>query len=101
MYLIVGFITARGIWKCLEKTSLQAIKDKKFQLTHQLQTIKLGNKPTNKYLKEFKNICDGLAAIHKPVYKDNRVISFATGLGPKYRIFGTIMLIKPPSLTQN
>ncbi|XP_015169970.1 uncharacterized protein [Solanum tuberosum] len=101
MYLIVGYNTAKEMWETLKETYLQATKDKEFQLKQQLQTIRLGNKSTDEFLKEFKGICDGLAAIHKPVDEDSKVINFARGLGPKYKTFRTVMLGKPPYPTLN
>nr|XP_016492298.1 PREDICTED: uncharacterized protein LOC107811814 [Nicotiana tabacum] len=92
---------SKEMWDCLEETYLQATKDKEFQLKQQLQNIRLGSRSTNDYLKEFKGICDGLAAIHKPVDEDSKVINFARGLGPKYRTFRTVMLGKPPYITLN
>jgi len=101
MYLIVGCNTAKEMWETLEETYLQATKDKEFQLKQQLQTIRLGNKSTDEFLKEFKGICDGLAAIHKPVNEDSKVKNFARELGPKYKTFRTVMLGKPPYPTLN
>jgi len=92
MYLIVGCTTAKEMWECLEEAYLQATKDKEFQLKQQLQNIKLGSKKLDEYLKEFKGICDCLAA-HKPFDEE---INFARGLGPKYRTFRTVMLGKAP-----
>jgi len=101
MYLIVGCSTAQEMWECLEETYLQATKDKEFQLKQQLQNIKLGAKKLDEYLKEFKGICDGLAAIQKPVDEDSKVINFARGLSLKYRTFRTVMLGKAPYPTLN
>lgn len=72
MYLIVGCSTAKKMWKFLEETYLQATKDKQFHLKQQLQSVRLGTKTIDKYIKEFKGICDGLATIHKPVDEDNK-----------------------------
>ncbi|KAH0716921.1 hypothetical protein KY285_012952 [Solanum tuberosum] len=66
MYLIVGCSTAKEMW--------------------------LGTKKIDEYIKEFKGIYDGLAPIHKPVDEDSKVISFARGLGLKYKTFRTVML---------
>ena len=79
MYLIVGYETAKEMWECLEEAYLQATKDKEFQLKQQLQSVKLGTRKIDEYIKEFKGICDGLAAIHKPVDEDSKVINFARG----------------------
>lgn len=70
-------------------------------MKQQLQTIRLGSKSTDEFLKEFKGICDGLAAIHKPADEDSKVINFAGGLGPKYKTFRTVMLGRPPYPTLN
>ncbi|KAH0764298.1 hypothetical protein KY285_000169 [Solanum tuberosum] len=92
MYLIVGCSTANEMWECLEEAYLQATKDNEFQLKQQLQSVNLGTKTIDEYIKEFKGICDGLAAIHKPVDEDIKVINFARGLGLKYKTFRTVML---------
>ncbi|KAH0646954.1 hypothetical protein KY284_034838 [Solanum tuberosum] len=67
----------------LLRSYLQPTKDKELQLKQQLQSLKLGTKTIDEYIKEFKGICDGLAAIHKPVDEDSKVINFARGLGLK------------------
>lgn len=48
------------MWACFEVTDLQARNNKEFQLKQQLQTIKLGSKSKDQYIKEFKGICDGI-----------------------------------------
>ncbi|KAH0647646.1 hypothetical protein KY290_033637 [Solanum tuberosum] len=87
IFLIIGCSIAKQIWSCLEDTYLQASKDKEFQLKQQLQTVKLGTKSIDEYIKEFKGICDSLVAIHKPMDEDSKVINFARGLGNKYKTF--------------
>lgn len=49
---------------------------KEFQLKHQLHNTKLDNKTIDEYLKEFKEICNGVVAIHKPDDEDHKVINF-------------------------
>lgn len=101
MFLIIGCLVAKQIWSCLEDTYLQASKDKEFQLKQQLQTMNLGTKSIDKYIKKFKGICDSLMAIHKPIDEDSKVINFARGLGSKYKTFRTVMLGKTPYPTFN
>ena len=72
MYLIVGCLTAKEMWECLEETYLQATKDKEFRLKQQLQSVKLGTKTIDEYIKEFKGICDGFATIHTSVDEDTK-----------------------------
>lgn len=77
MYMIVGCLTDKEMWECLEKSYLQITKDKVFQLKKQLQSVRLETKKINEYIKVFKGICDGLATIHKYVDEYSKVINFA------------------------
>lgn len=43
--------------------------------------MKKGSRSIDEYLKEFKSICDNLAAIKKPVSDLEKVFQFANGLG--------------------
>lgn len=52
-------------------------------------------------MKEFKDICDGLVSIHKPIEEDNKNIKFVRGLGQKYMKFRTVMSGKAPYPTFN
>ncbi|XP_075474740.1 uncharacterized protein LOC142505585 isoform X1 [Primulina tabacum] len=58
--------------------------------------IKKGSRPLGEYLKEFKSICDNLAAIRKPVPDLEKVFQFARGLGSQYTNFQNAWLTKPP-----
>ncbi|KAF6164066.1 hypothetical protein GIB67_017650 [Kingdonia uniflora] len=49
--------------------------------------------------REFKGICDELAAMQKPVSDDDKVNWLANGLGPKYFNFCDAHLSKPPTPT--
>lgn len=84
----------------IEEFYLQETKDKEFQLKQQLQSIKLGSRTTDEYLKEFKDIYDCLSSIHKHADEDNKIINFTRGLSPKYKTFRIVMLGKAPSLNQ-
>lgn len=94
--IIISCATAKQIWQTLEDNYLQASKDKEFQLKQQLQSIIIGSKKVDEYVKEFKEICDSLAAIGKPSDEENKVISFAKGLENKYKVLRTVMLGKHP-----
>jgi hypothetical protein len=48
------------------------------------------------YLRNFKSICDSLAAIQKPVSDEDKTIQQSHCLGTKYDVFVTTMLSKPP-----
>jgi hypothetical protein len=53
------------------------------------------------YLRNFKSICDSLAAIQKPVSDEDKTIQISHYLGTKYNVFVTTMLSKPPFPTFN
>ena len=50
------------------------------------------------HIRNFKGICDNLAAIGSPVFEEVKVFSLLTSLGPKYESFTTTVL-KPPHPT--
>jgi len=60
----------------LEESYLQSTKYREFQLKQQLQSNRPRTKKVDEYIKEFKGICDSLAAIHKLVDKDSKVTIF-------------------------
>lgn len=61
-----------------------------------MQDLKLGTKTLAGYLKAFKAIFDGLAAIQKAISEDNTAIYLLHALGPRYNVLVTTMLAKPP-----
>ena len=83
MYLIMSCSTAKEMWECLEETYLQATKAKEFQFKHHNQSVMIETKKIDEYMKKFKGICDGYAAIHKPLDKNSKIINFARDLSLK------------------
>ncbi|CAI9758863.1 unnamed protein product [Fraxinus pennsylvanica] len=61
--------------------------------------IKKGAQSLDEYLRDFKSICDNLAAIKKPVSDLDKVFQFSQGLGPRYENFSLAMLAKPTSIS--
>ncbi|KAF3788555.1 Ribosome-recycling factor [Nymphaea thermarum] len=51
-----------------------------------------------RYLREFKAICDELAAIGKPISNQYKVFWLLNGLGSGYEEFVTSMLTRPPTM---
>lgn len=95
LYYVVGCNTARDVWNTLEENLLQVTEDREVQLKQQLQDMRLGSQSLSEYLKSFKRVLDGLAAIHKPLPNDDKVIYLSRGLGEN-NILVTSMLSKPP-----
>lgn len=94
--LIVGGETSREVWLSIEEQILPATKEQESWLKDNLYSIKKGNIPIDEFLRKFKNLCDNLAAIGKPIPDDDKVFQIARALGPKYADFKTAMLAKPP-----
>ena len=88
--------TAHEIWTSIEEQLLPATVEKARSLKNMLMTIKKGSWSLEEYLREFKSICDNLAAIKEPVSNQDKVFQFAYGLGPRYETFRVAMLSKPP-----
>ena len=102
MYLIVGCSTAKKMWKCLEETYLQATKDKQFHLKQHLQSVRLGTKKIDEYIKEFKGIYVMVQQQFTILQmKITKVINFSRGIGHIYKTFRTVKLCKTPYPTLN
>ena len=72
--------TAYDVWSSLEEQLLPITIEKEGLLKNMLMTIKKGSKSLDEYIKEFKSICDNLAAIKKPVdRKSTRLNSSHSG----------------------
>nr|GLL27111.1 hypothetical protein L195_g010371 [Ipomoea trifida] len=93
--------TTYDVWSSLEEQLLPITIEKEGLLKNMLMTIKKGSRSLDDYTKEFKSICDNLAAIKKPVDDLDKVFQFARGLGAKYENFRLAMVTKPPYPTFN
>ncbi|XP_074575272.1 uncharacterized protein LOC141831767 [Curcuma longa] len=93
--------SACSLWTSLEEQLLPTTIEKEGLLKNMLMTIKKGSRSIDEYLKDFKSICDNLAAIKKSVPDLDKVFQFARGLGPKYETFRLAMVTKPPYPTFN
>ena len=88
--------SSHQIWKSIEAQILPSTIEKEMILNDALMSLKKGSSSLNEYLKKFKNLCDSLAAIKKPLDDTRKVFQLARGLGSKYQDFHTAMLTKPP-----
>ena len=82
--MIIGMQSAREIWLTIEEIILPATKEQETWLKDSLYSLKKGSAKLEEFLKKFKNICDKLAAIGKPVNDDDKIFQIARALGPKY-----------------
>lgn len=92
----IGMETAFHLWTSLEDQLLPVTKEKEVYLRDRMLTLKKNNLTLEEYTQKFKNLCDSLAAINKPVDDLDKVFNLARGLGPKYQDFRLAMLSKPP-----
>nr|CAN83340.1 hypothetical protein VITISV_021483 [Vitis vinifera] len=90
MLLLDGTETAYDVWNSLGEKLIPMTKEKE-----------KGTRSLDEYLREFKGICDALAAVRKPVSDLDKVFQLAQGLGTKYMDFRVAMLSKPPYLSYN
>ena len=99
--LLDGTEIAYDVWNSMEEKLLPMTKEKDMQLTNRLRGLKKGTRSLDEYLREFKGICDALAAVRKPVSDLDKVFQLAQGLGTKYMDFRVAMLSKPPYPSYN
>ena len=92
----IGMETAFHLWTSLEDQLLPVTKEKEVYLRDRMLTLKKNNLTLEEYTRKFKNLCDSLAAINKPVDDLDKIFNLARGLGPKYQDFRLAMLPKPP-----
>ncbi|CAJ2640151.1 unnamed protein product [Trifolium pratense] len=94
--LIYGGDTAYSIWSTINDQLLPNSEDSEAQLKNNLYGLSKGNLTLDEYIRKFKDICDKLAAIGKPLSDVDKVFQISKGLGIKYKEFKIAVLSKPP-----
>lgn len=61
--MIEGLETAHQVWKSLEETLLSITKENEIHISESLHSLKKGNFSLDDYIKQFKFLCDKLAAM--------------------------------------
>jgi hypothetical protein len=93
--IVVGLDTATEVWNSLVHAFARVSDDRHLELKKRLTTIQRGSDPLQDYLRQFKTMCDDLAAIGKPVPDHKKTFWLISGLGKGYEMFTTTML-RPP-----
>ncbi|OMO87248.1 hypothetical protein COLO4_20725 [Corchorus olitorius] len=93
--LVVGLDTSAAVWQAFSDSFAQESQEREFYLQQSLNMHRKGSNSMADYIRIFKNLCDDLAAIGKPVDDRTKVFTLLKGLGPDYESFVTTML-KPP-----
>jgi hypothetical protein len=99
--LIYGGDTAFSIWSAINEQLLPDSEDNEAQLKNNLYGLSKGTLSLEEYIRKFKDICDKLAAIGKPLSDVDKVFQISKGLGNKYKEFKIAVLSKPPYPTFN
>jgi hypothetical protein len=96
--MILGGDTTHYIWSSLHEQLLPNTKEgeTEAQLKNSIYAITKGNLSLQEYIREFKELCDKLSAIEKPLSDVDKVLQFSKGLGNKYKSFQIAVLSKPP-----
>ncbi|KAF3776070.1 hypothetical protein EJ110_NYTH47601 [Nymphaea thermarum] len=92
---VVGLETSEQVWRTLEEAYALDSQERECCLLQKLQTHKKKSMTMADYIRIFKNTCDELQAIGRPVNDHTKVFLLLNGLGPEYESFVTSML-KPP-----
>ena len=79
--IVVGLDIATEIWKTLDDSFARDSQEREFYLSQKLKMHRKGTSSINDYIRSFKEICDELAAIEKPINDKNKVFAFLNGLG--------------------
>ena len=94
--LAVGLETSAKVSKALTEHFARSTDDREFYLTTKMNLHNRKNfKSINDYIRAFKEICDELNAIGRPIGEQQKVFGLLKGLGNSYESFYTTML-KPP-----
>lgn len=94
--------SAQDVWLMLAENFNKCSILRKFDLLASLQVLTKGNRDLSEYLKDFKNLCDSLNSIGKPVSEPMKIFRLLQGLRREYESFATVMQVsmnKPPVLT--
>jgi hypothetical protein len=94
--MIYGGDTAYSIWTTVHDQLLPNTEDSEAQLKNNLYGLSKGTLSLDEYIRKFKEICDKLAAIGKPLSDVDKVFQVSKGLGSKYKDFRIAVLSKPP-----
>ena len=89
MSVVVGLSTSRDVWFRLETTFSHKSKSRELRLRDELQTMKKHDKSLSDFSREFRALCDQLAAMGRPIDDLDKVHWFLRGLGSSFSTFST------------
>lgn len=93
---VLNLATARDVWRALAVTYSHDSVERMQNLRDSLRQLQKGTMSVSDYGRQFKSLCDQLAAIGHPVDDLDKTHWFLCGLGPSFETFSTAQrAIKP------
>lgn len=89
---VLGCSSSRAVWLALEAAFSHRSKTRELRLKDDLQLVKKGSRSVSEYGRQFKSICDQLAAIGRPVDDTDKAHWFLRGLGPSFSAFSAAQM---------
>ncbi|GKD94219.1 putative RNA-directed DNA polymerase [Tanacetum coccineum] len=86
---VLGLTTAHAIWTALETAYSNSSVERIHSLRDSLRNLSKGTSTVSDYGRQFKGICDKLAAIGQPVDEMDKLHWFVCGLGASFETFST------------
>ncbi|GJW11132.1 putative RNA-directed DNA polymerase [Tanacetum coccineum] len=94
---ILGLSTAQAIWTALKSAYSNSSVERIHSLRDSLRNLSKGTSTVSEYGRNFKTICDKLAAIGQPVDEMDKLHWFLCGLGASFETFSTAIRTSKPS----
>ena len=91
--MIFGVETTYEVWTSFEKQLFSIIEEREKNLKNMLMTLKKRSLFFEEYLRDFKNICDNLVVVKKPISNQDKVFQLAHGLGQGMKFFYLLCLL--------
>ncbi|XP_073262680.1 uncharacterized protein [Populus alba] len=95
MSAVVGLTFSYDVWSTLETTFSHRSKSRELRFKDELQHIKKDTRSVVEYSREFKSICDQLAAMGHPIDDLDKIHWYLRGLGFVFSTFSTTQLSLP------
>jgi hypothetical protein len=102
MFVDVGLTSSHVVWSTLETTFNHRSKSKELRFKDEMQHMKKDTRSVVEYSREFKSVCDQLAAMGHPVDDLDKIHWYLRGLGSAFSTFSTtqLSLLSLPSFTE-
>ncbi|GLT46299.1 hypothetical protein SLA2020_200620 [Shorea laevis] len=99
--VVVGCESTFQIWRCLEEHYLASTKEQELHLKGLLAVKRSDGESLEDFVRKFKNTCDQLAAIRKPLDDLDKVFQLSRVVGSRYQPYNLAVLSKAPYPTFN